>query len=257
MSNLLIKAIIPSSVSPNEDTVSNGFSVSTLNPPSGADLTALATATEQFYTTAHSGQTTPLMDYMSGDLSTASNASTINIYDVSTSLSGVGIGSPVAVVPWTFSATTTGSTNLDPRLAACIAVRANYGSALEHGASISLPSDDHAVDEGAPATHTGTSRPRARKRGRYYIGPLNSFAVTQTHSAEIVWQTQFAIDVVAALAGYKNALSGLTNKSTLSVWSRSDAAFYSVLDYFLDESPSTQRRRGDVTRFRVHNWAVL
>jgi len=257
MADLVVRVLIPSSVSANEDTISNSFCVSTATAPSSGDYTAISSNVVQFYSSLSGAQVTPIWDYLSGDLSTVTNASTVNIYDVSAALSGGPAGSPVFTNTFTWGAVTTGSTNLDPRMAMCVAIRADYGVALEHGASISLPSDDRAVDEGAPTTHTGLARPRARFRGRLYLGPLNSFAVTQSHTQEIVWQSQFALDVPAALHGLKTRLAGLTNVSTWSVWSRRDSIFRPVLDYFLDESPSTQRRRGDVSRFRVHNWSTV
>ena len=130
-------------------------------------------------------------------------------------------------------------------------MRADYGSTIEHGpTSTSIPSSDAAQDQGAPATHTGKTRPRASLRGRVFIGPLTAGVPDSnghvTASAATVVQDAFD-DLVGAL-------SALANSTTIVVWSRATASVAAVTWRIVPPIFGSQRRRVDPDAFRVHQW---
>jgi hypothetical protein len=241
----------------NEDSSSNTFIVVTALAPTTADYTAMETGITTFYNISALDQTHYIAYYLSADLSRGAGASQIQWYDVSGHLDGSPAGSPVRITTWTLGAAGAGN-NLDARLAACLALRATYpAGVVEHGPAASMPTADAAKDVGAPTTHTGLTRPRAQYRGRLYLGPLNSQATFVTPTAQQTWQSAFSSDVTLGAGDLLSYWASLTNAATWSVWSRRRAATAPITQGYLDEAPSSQRRRGDITAFRVHPWAAL
>lgn len=137
--------------------------------------------------------------------------------------------------------------------------RADYGTAIEHGPITNLPSDDDAIDQGAPPTHLGRSRPRARLRGRFYLGPLEWIALASSSAGPGNIAGALHSLFKSDLAGAFNALAqtffpGAPDQFNLVQWSRRSAAVNAVRWYYVNEFAATVRRRTDVTQARVHNW---
>lgn len=210
---------------------------------------------EQFFT-ATAGVTHPMGAYISQDISRAANACTIDWTDVTAHLDGSPAGTAFRTDAFTLPACV-GGFPLPPQVAAVVAYRRAYGSDLEHGATSSLPSSEAAIDQGAPATHTGTTRPRARDRGRFFFGPLASPCCDPAGGGALVG-VSFKNDLQASLALlYPTANSGAANQFNVVQWSRRAASVADVNYYYVDESFGTVRRRGDTTQSRVHPWVSV
>jgi hypothetical protein len=143
-------------------------------------------------------------------------------------------------------------------VAVTLGYRSAYGTDPEHGATASLPSSDQAIDEGAPASHTGVTRPKARDRGRIYFGPVTSGAVTVTSGTPGgTVDSAFKVNLIAAFKDLAAAVSAATPSSSLVVWSRRAAGVKPVAFLYVDEGSTYQRRREDDTLNRVHAWQVV
>lgn len=91
------------------------------------------------------------------------------------------------------------------------------------------------------AEEAGATRPRARRRGRLYIGPLSLQAVDYDANP-VTLSTNFR----AALAARAVALADELEAAGWywSVWSRVDATLRPVVGGWTDNAPDSQRRRG-------------
>ena len=165
----------------------------------------------------------------------------VKCYDISTTLNGSPHGSPVATSTFTLG-NPVSAVDIPSEVAVCFSFHAAYGTSVEEGAiDTSIPSSEEAIDQGAPTTHTGRDRPRARVRGRIYVGPLSFGAVKTSGGA----QCTVADDLVTALVGAGGAgprLLALTG-ANWRVWSRRNAAVYTVTTGWVDNEFDTQRRR--------------
>jgi hypothetical protein len=207
------------------------------------------------------GQTNPLSDYLSGELSRAAGASTISYTDVTDHLDGSPAGTPLLVSSYTLGAAGAAPA-MPPQLAVCVGYRSAYASDLEHGPTASLPTDDKAQDEGAPATHLGATRPRARDRGRFYFGPLQIIAMASHFNTSISATSELAPAFLADLTVATGIILNTQFPTTAGqinavVWSRRNAATRQVGFYYIDEGVGTQRRREDTTVNREHTWVAL
>lgn len=98
------------------------------------------------------------------------------------------------------------------------------------------------------AEESGATRPRARRRGRVFVGPLTTDAVSITdddprlQTSILSTLRQAAIDMhdEAVLAGF-----------TWSVWSRAEDTLFPIVGGWTDNAPDTQRRRGATSTARV------
>lgn len=211
------------------------------------------TAIAGFFNSVTTGQTNALALYVSKAVSRGTNACSIQWTDITAHLDGTPAGAAFRTDTFTLSA---GSTGLDlpGQVAACCAYRAAYGTDLEHGAgTVSLPSSESAQDQGAPATHLGTTRPRARDRGRFFFGPVNAAAV----GTNGIMLAQFLTDLSAALALLTTTFnSGGANQFNMVQWSRRNAQVKPIGLVYVDEGWATQRRRQDTTTNRVHSWVI-
>lgn len=240
------------------DSSSNSF---TFKSSTDVDPVTLASSleplVEAFYNTNAAGATNHLTSYISNDVSRLTGATSTTWYDVSASLGGP-LGPPIETDLWTLAGGG-GTGRLPPGVAITLGYRAAYGGDAEKGASASLPSTDQAIDQGAPATHTGITRPRARDRGRIFFGPLNPLAVIVGNDSVNggTVSTAARTDIGAAFKALCAAAPLATPGATVVVWSRRAAAVKDVAYFYVDEGSTYQRRREDDTVNRVHSWAVV
>lgn len=249
------RVVLPSIVN-GTDNCSMDFTFEATGSDTGLDFTDSITpqsALTDFFNTAVGSE--PVAYYLSSDLSRASNACSISWTDVTAHLDGSPAGTPFRTDFFTLGASG-GGFPMPPQFAAVVAYRRDYGSDLEHGASASLPSSESAIDQGAPATHTGVTRPRARDRGRIYVGPLTSLVQGSTGGG--TWAATFATNLVDSFNSLANTQNPtLHNQFNLVQWSRRGASINSVRWYYLDENGGIIRRRGDTTQSRVHPWTAV
>jgi hypothetical protein len=169
----------------------------------------------------------------------------LEIFDISAHLNGSPHGSPIYV--GTLAPTPPADVNGLPNgCSVCLSFHCDYGSDAESaGVTSAIPSDARAVKEGAPATHTGRARPRARDRGRVFIGPLDMGTVDNTTgltgqarpggtTIDRVRHAAYALLIDAAIA----ALSGYWG-----VWSRRNATVKAITGGNVSNSFTYQRGR--------------
>src|ERR1044072_7663612 len=158
------------------DTMTNDFVFTDSDLTSAIAL--VHTAVPDFYnTTSAGGQKVAsfISKTMRRDVSTI-----INTYDITSHLDGSPHGSPVDVFGFTLAA---GNSDFDipSEVAVCLSYHGDLTGLAEVGATdTAIPTPEAAIDMGAPTTHTGKDRPKARKRGRIFIGPLTNASTKQS-----------------------------------------------------------------------------
>ena len=166
-------------------------------------------------------------DYLSDNISRSSDAAKINFYDVP------GPGSPIEVASWTPAAI--GSVQSLPHELAC---------------AVSYHGDLSGVPETAanPSPPPAVIRPASRRRGRFYVGPLN-IACLGTESFDVRVNTTF----IGILRDAMNELVTDLDAAdmTLGVWSPTDGDFYPIDGGWIDNGFDIQRRRGSVASVRT------
>lgn len=163
----------------------------------------------------------PLAYYINDSRDRSTDACKIRYYDITTHLDGSHTGPPFSETSWTLGASA-GSNALPDE----VAIVASF----------------HADLSGVPE-FDGSTRPRARRRGRVYIGPLNQTPMavdSTTHDVFVSGPTMTNIN--AQFAQFATALNTGTN-SFWGVWSKKDAAVRRVLGGWVDNSFDSQRRR--------------
>jgi hypothetical protein len=239
-----------------QDATSFGFCAEATGSDTNLNPDDVQDAVGTFLNTASGGSTDPIAGYLANNISRVTDGVNIAFTDITAHLDGSDAGPATQNRQITLAAPRE-ATNTSDRLAICVGYRTDYGSAAEHGPSTSLPSDDDAIDQGAPPTHLGSPRPRARMRGRMYLGPFIFDCMDSTNGEPIA----------ALLTTVKNASSvffaihneALSNQWSVVVNSRRDASVHTTSNgfYYVNEGWATQRRRGDTTELRRHNWVAV
>src|SRR3954451_16985392 len=169
-----------------------------------------------FYNTVHASTSRAIASLMSQSIDRGANKTLTQIYDVTAHLNGSDHGSPVGFGSWDLGASI-GSTNALPsELAICLSFHAAYGSDQEFG--------------------SGT-RPRARDRGRIYLGPWNDGGVAHDTTTNISRPGVGYSDVIIESA---SILMGATTPSW-AVWSRKNAVANPVVGGWVDDAWDIQR----------------
>lgn len=239
-----------------EDTTDWSFTVQATGTNTGfANLTEVYAWLNGMLNTALTGMTVPLASYISNDVTRATNGLTGTVYDISSSLGGGPVGSPYSSGGLTLGAAHSGSYPLPQELACCVGYTATYGTVLERGGTVTLPSTDSAIDQGAPTTHTGVERPRARLRGRVFLGPFNDTTMATDHGEPI--STFISDMLVWGEAVFNTQQSGTSNQFNPVVWSRRNANVNLVDQISVNPYWAIQRRRGDTTVNRVNTYHAL
>ena len=254
------RVVLPTSAG-GEDNASLDFIAEATGSNMGLTFADQYTEIESFFNSVTAGATHAVGAYLASEISRGANACTIKTYDVTSHLDGSPAGSPVDSVAFTLVAAL-GSSSLPPQAAVAVGMRADYGSAIEHGPSGTIPSDDDAIDQGAPPTHIGVTKPRARLRSRFFLGPLvrdasQSIATAGGAAAPEV-STTLTTDVGVTLHNFLTThSSGLPDQWNFVVWSRRSQSVEAIRWFYINENFGTVRRRIDTTEVRVHNWVAV
>lgn len=167
-----------------------------------------------------------LQTFLSPSLNTGAATSEISWYDLTGHLDGSRRGAgPIQTNTWNLT-----SVGADPALpdqvACALSIHSDYGTDPEFG--------------------VGT-RPRARDRGRVFIGPLAGANTVDDAlpSHEPMWGASFRDTLAAA------ATRLLFVNVGWSVWSRRDAALKPVTGGWIDNRPDVQRRRAQLASSRT------
>lgn len=219
---------------PADDTINTFITGSTGGSGVGV-MDAIDGALPHFYNTAPAGGMNELAHYMALSLDRTANACTMVHYLLAAGAAvdpGIGnhLGAPARITHWTLGAGGAGSADIPRECAAVLSLYADLSGLAED------------VPGGAPGP-VGDTHPRARHRGRLYLGPFQANAVgsgangpginaalrdTATTAARV-----FALAISAALEGL-----------AWRVWSRKNGLAPVIVGGWMDDAWDTQRRRG-------------
>lgn len=158
-----------------------------------------------------------LEQYISGEVS-RTNLPDLRVYDE------LNPGSPIAETnQLSFRNKGSGFVDMPGEVSVCLSFRGAYGQLLEE---------------------LGTTRPKARVRGRIYEGPL----VAQTGSGVPVRPDSNMRAMLLDFADRLGDVSGIPELVAVNaqwvVWSRTNASSVPVVEAWVDNAYDTQRRRG-------------
>lgn len=219
-----------SGLAADDATISLAFSNSTSSPVGADAATALVTLLNTSWV-----YHMPL-EYLSPDRMVA-NGLTVEAFDLTGHLDGSPHGSH------TYAATSALPDNtahgpLPDMASITVSYHPSLAGVAEIGPTATLPSTESAQDQGAPATHTGITRPASRRRGRFYLGPLNDLALDWTGPGNRpVIHAHAIADLTDFVGGLKVSGFGW------AVWSRRDAAMHNVANGWIDNRFTSVRRR--------------
>jgi hypothetical protein len=138
------------------------------------------------------------------------------------------------------------TTGLPAGVAACLSYwSAGKDADAVTGPTGTIPTDARAVHEGAPATHSGHTRPQSRDRGRLYVGPLGPAALED--GTGTTGETRISASLRSTLAAAAEALitsaTGAAVNEIWSQWSRRNNMVSPVTGGRVGNAFSYQRKR--------------
>lgn len=217
-----------------KDEVVNQFIFATTATPSagGSAETQINAAIIDFYNTVDTGTSRSIANVMSDEILRTATAR-MNYTDISAHLDGSPAGSPYQVDIWSLAAKTAGTVDLPSEVALVL----TYES----------------IFSGVPEFGPGHTRPRARHRGRLYLGPLTA-GMAGVGSDFVYRPGATMCTMVGAAAGrLRNLATTSSGLVAWAQWSRKDLRVSSVASGWVDDSWDTQRRRGAAPLNR-HPW---
>jgi len=224
--DILVRAVMTNANGIAADTFVNDFAFTASLAQSDSQITELFARVNDFYRFAD-----PVGGAIGGYISkSVSRAAThkLQAYRIAAG----GLGSPIREDAWlgpSEELTGTGVVELPNEVAAVVSFHADlFGIAEEAGAT----------------------RPKARRRGRLYIGPLNSQAITAT-SANPKLNTNLGASLRGGINRIIDANDDGGSGGSFAVWSRKDAQLRVVTGGWTDDAMDTQRRRGQKSTARV------
>lgn len=199
-----------------EDRYVNVFYFQNVTPP--GDLAALCAAVEGFYKDVPTGSTHPVAYYLSGI--SGYPGSNIRVYDLDDPMPRA----PLLDWPMTVGGHAgSSSKNLPDEVALCLSYSAGPASGL----------------------------PIARRRGRVYIGPFSDNALRTGEGVST--ESAPAVDLMETIVDAASNLQSVSGGAGFdwSVWSPTDQAAVSIINWHVDNAWDTQRRRGNKPTARV------
>lgn len=217
------------------DTVEMQFAFNNCSENGGSGLSAV-TAVNDFLN--GSGGTGTLSSMLAGSLDHVT-APEVDVYDVSgTAIHGGHRGSPIATGTLAPLSTPSVDTDLPLQAAIGLSYHADLTGIAEFGPVVSdIPTPEEAQDFGAPATHSGTSRPKASRRGRILFGPLNEAAMESDTLRIREPDPAFVAIAVDRMSSLASSTVGW------SVWSRRTGTFYPIVGGWIANETDVVRRR--------------
>jgi hypothetical protein len=209
-----------------EDRVVNNlaWAVGSTGLPSSTDLENLTVDISNFYNVVPSGHNA-LAGFIAPCISRTAFASKIKWYDLTGHLDGSAHGSPFATTEFTLSDAVSGAQGLPSEVAVCMSFRAGYGSDPEFA---------------------GSTRPRARDRGRIFLGPLTKSVCEEVTNSRVRVSQSFRETVIDRAEALIASTTG-----AWSVWSRAAGTLDPVVAAWVDDAFDTQRRRGEAPQGRL------
>lgn len=241
----LVEMVLPSATGIPKDDVVNDW---VWEMPDAWDPVAnhgdITLPTFAIYNTTPTSQPHAIGWYISGQISRSTNMQA-KVYEITGHLDGSPHGSPVAIDTGTLVAEGSGAYDMPSEVAAVLTLRGlGFDTALVEGPTATLPTDARAQRLGAPATHTGKTRPRQRHSGRIYFGPLNTNVIDVVTFGGHRPRISSEFRAVCTQAVKDNYLSASGGAGRLKVWSRRLVDVRSVVQVEMDDAFDVQRRRG-------------
>jgi hypothetical protein len=191
--------------------------------------------------TIHGAQTSKLSHYLSKCVSRVANSGTLADYDITAHLDGSPHGSPIGTAAYTLS-----DAGLNPaegnQLAVVVALSAGSSFQPVEGVTGTVPTPEQAVDYGAPATHTGQLKVRARYQNRFYFGPIATglVAANAQHNPDLSAGGTLGPDLAIATEAM---IPATVHNRTWNAWSRRGAQVVPLTGGWWDHAIHTRRRR--------------
>lgn len=242
MPDLLATATLKPSSGMAEDAVVNTFAFSM---PSGfetveSNLDTLADIVGHFYRLVPTGETTAVGEYLGPQVVHDATGVTTRIYDITGHLDGSPHGSPIFEKASNLPAAFSSVTPLPAEVAVCLSL---HGTGWE-AAAVEVP------DGSDPGS--AVDRPRQRRSGRIYIGPLNSAAVTTGGpNNDAMPALAFREVLHAAAEALADSARAVAAGGRWCIWSRADTFLYTITDVSTDNALDSQRRRGAAPTSRM------
>lgn len=201
-----------------KDVAVNTFHVTCLPPLDPVDYQDVLQAFIDFYNEpAPTG--TPVGGYLSAVIKRGSLACTASLYN----LEDPEPRPPIEVTPFTLAATS-GTTTMPLEAAVCLSMHSTF-----------------------PAGEV-----RARRRGRVFIGPLQSTAfVAGSASTFPTVNPVMATALKNSAERLRSAIPAINPLAHWSIYSRVNGTSSEVVAGWIDDAPDTQRRRGQDTTART------
>lgn len=204
------------------DAVQNTFAFQTPLGATTAELNAIAAALTTFYNTTTGAGTVAAQ--LGKSLSTVAGVSTFEFYNLDGHLDGSPHGSPIRTDFWTLGAVA--ANGLPDEVAICLSFHSAYGTDVEFAGGV---------------------RPRARDRGRIYLGPLGTGVMTEDATTNEINVATLTRQIIADSAARLRDDA----TTTWSQWSRADAILNAVTTGWVDNAFDIQRRRGNAPTARI------
>lgn len=216
-------AVLPRRTGVAADNVHNTFHVTTPGGSSASDADDIADAIQLFYN--------EIAVHIGSQVTRAALACQIKVAALTIGSPGAdddSLTSPLAEKSFTMGAVSGTGTNLPSDVAAVLTIRGDVTNQPVQVGSVDNP----------PIT-----RPRSRRMGRLYLGPLSNQAVdTDASTFEIKPGATFRTDVFDGIQAMVDSLA--LWGAIWGVYSRVNGILYPVLDIAMDNELDTQRRRG-------------
>lgn len=190
------------------------------------DMTEIHAAVQEFYNVAPTGGTFAVGAYLGDQLTRAADAVEMKTYAIPAL--GGPLGAPVDVANFTLTSPA-GTSSLPSEIAACLSFHGDYAGAVEFA---------------------GSTRPRARLRGRIYLGPLGNNTNVSARDATTKREnilSAFRVDATLAAARLRDRTA-----SQWGIWSRTTIGLVTpVTGGWMDDAFDVQRRRGEKALLRT------
>lgn len=206
-----------------ENAVLNTFF---FNDTGGGTDAQITDALDRFYNDVHAA-TAAIGDYISRSVNRAADACSIDLYTMP-AVDGP-TGSPRSTTTFTLEGTDAGNVTLPSECAAVLSFAADLAGIPEE---------------------SGVTRPRARRRGRVFLGPLNSNATDATAGATTPLRLGTPFLEVCTAAADVELEPGSLGDWEWCVFSQTDWVARPVETIWMDNAFDTQRRRGVEATFR-------
>lgn len=221
---------------PEDVSLNTFYFVSEETDPDTAEMDEIVTRLDAFYTDtpADADAGFSISDYLGIQISrTASAASFLFYWSDTIAPVDMDWGSPVRMTSWTVPAPV-GSTGLPGEVAI----------ALSYNADLTDVPETQTNPDPPPAT----IRPAARLRGRIFLGPLTTGAMSNEGA------NQDASVTSSLRENLCYALEALMNSNALTTWcllSQVNASVHEIVGGYVDDAFDTQRRRGTKAEVRT------